>query len=66
MSKELVISENFTVEDIRKIRDYHYFRRIEIGEEAFDKEVKMVVAEFLKKYPNIKVVKSRPTEDDDN
>jgi hypothetical protein len=35
---ELKISKDFTLEDIRKIRDYAYYRRLEIGEEAYEEE----------------------------
>jgi hypothetical protein len=36
--KTLEISKDFTLEDIRKIRDYAYYRRLEVGDEAYEKE----------------------------
>jgi hypothetical protein len=36
--RTLEISKDFTLEDIRKIRDYAYYRQQEIGKEAYEKE----------------------------
>jgi hypothetical protein len=38
--RTLEISKDFTLEDIRKIRDYAYYRQQEIGAEAYEKEVR--------------------------
>jgi hypothetical protein len=38
--RTLEISKDFTLDDIRKIRDYSYYRRNEIGEEAHEKEAR--------------------------
>jgi hypothetical protein len=38
--RKLEISKDFTLEDIRKIRDYAYYRQIEIGDEAYEKEAR--------------------------
>jgi len=35
MIKKPKISKNFTVEDIHKIREYHYFLEKEIGTDEF-------------------------------
>ncbi|MDR2132567.1 MAG: hypothetical protein LBP30_04390 [Clostridiales Family XIII bacterium] len=37
--RSLEISKDFTLEDIRKIRDYAYYRRLEIGA-AYEKETR--------------------------
>ena len=37
--KELVVSPDFTMEDIRSIREYRAERRRLIGKEAFDAEI---------------------------
>lgn len=37
--KELVVSPDFTMEDIRNIRDWHAERRSLIGKEAFNAEI---------------------------
>jgi hypothetical protein len=34
----LELSKDFTLEDIRKIREYAYYRRLEIGDEAYEEE----------------------------
>jgi hypothetical protein len=36
----LKISKDYTLEDIRKIREYAYYRRIEIGDDAYEKEAR--------------------------
>ena len=36
--RTLEISKDFTLDDIRKIRDYAYYRQLEIGDEAYEKE----------------------------
>jgi hypothetical protein len=51
------ISENFTIEDIHKIREYNYYRRMEIGRDAYNKEIRERVDNILKDYPNIRRVK---------
>jgi hypothetical protein len=38
--RTLEISKDFTLEDIRKIRDYSYYRRLEIGDDAYEKEAR--------------------------
>ena len=38
--EELVISPDFTMEDIEKIREYHMKREQQIGREAFWEEIK--------------------------
>jgi hypothetical protein len=42
---KLEISKDFTLEDIRKICDYSYYRSIEIGAERYEKEAR---ADFQK------------------
>ncbi|MBQ7264364.1 MAG: hypothetical protein IJR14_11680 [Synergistaceae bacterium] len=37
--KELIVSPDFTMEDIRNIRDWHAERRSLIGKEAFNAEI---------------------------
>jgi hypothetical protein len=36
--RKLKISKDFTLEDIRKIRDYAYYRQQELGAEAYEKK----------------------------
>jgi hypothetical protein len=56
MTNELEISDDFTIEDIHKIRKYHYELRKEIGDVEYEKQVAVIVEEFLKDHPNAKVV----------
>ena len=51
------ISKDFTVEDIHKIREYHYLLRKEIGNEAYKKRMDEIIEDFSKNNPNIKVVR---------
>jgi hypothetical protein len=38
--RTLEITKDFTLEDIRRIRDYAYYRQQEIGAEAYEKEAR--------------------------
>ncbi|MDR1134734.1 MAG: hypothetical protein LBL49_00920 [Clostridiales Family XIII bacterium] len=51
---KLEISKDFTLEDIRRIRDYAYYRRLEIGNEAYDKEVHIGAVRVLSIINNLK------------
>jgi hypothetical protein len=54
---KLEISKDFTLEDIRKIRDYAYYRRLEIGNESYDKEVHTEAMRVLSIINNLKTNK---------
>lgn len=42
-----IISKNFTIEDIHKIREFHTEERNEIGKTEYNKRLNQKVAEFL-------------------
>jgi len=56
MNKPL-ISENFTVEDIHKIREWHYEQRITLGKEEYNKKLNKIVNEIIKDFPKVKIVR---------
>jgi hypothetical protein len=55
----LEISKDFTLEDIRKIRDYSYYRSLEIGDDAYAKEAR---EDFLRGLAILDRLKSRKVE----
>jgi hypothetical protein len=57
--RTLEISKDFTLDDIRKIRDYSYYRRNEIGEEAYEKETREDYQKGIAILNRIKIQKSK-------
>ena len=51
------ISKDFTLEDIRKLRDYAYYRHLEIGDEEYEKEAHQDYLKGLAIYNRIKAEK---------
>jgi hypothetical protein len=56
----LEISTDFTLEDIRKIRDYAYYRRLEIGNEAYEEEAHREAMSALAILNRLKAQKREP------
>jgi plasmid stabilization system protein ParE len=56
MKPKPTISENFTVEDIHKIREWHHELRKEMGVEKYATQLKRKVKKILADFPNAKVV----------
>ena len=50
------ISNNFTIEDIHKIREWHYEMQKEIGIEKYAKQLSEKVKNILADFPNAKLV----------
>lgn len=50
------ISNNFTVDDIHKIREWHYEQRKEVGAERYAKALSEKVKFILADFPKAKVV----------
>jgi len=50
------ISNNFTVDDIHKIREWHYEQRKEVGVEEYTKRLSEKVKSILVDFPKAKVV----------
>jgi hypothetical protein len=57
--RTLEISKDFTLDDIRKIRDYSYYRRNEIGEEAYEKEAREDYMKGIAILNRLKTLKSK-------
>ncbi|GHV40421.1 hypothetical protein FACS1894187_21350 [Synergistales bacterium] len=57
--RTLEISKDFTLDDIRKIRDYSYYRRNEIGNEAYEKEARDDYLKGMAMLNRIKCQKAR-------
>ena len=50
------ISKDFTIEDIHKIREWHYEQRKEIGMEEYVKKLSKKVKSILADFPKAKIV----------
>ena len=52
MKTKPIISKDFTIDDIHKIREWHYYQRKEMGTEAYaqllSQKVKSILADFPK------------------
>jgi hypothetical protein len=57
---KLEISKDFTLDDIRKIRDYAYYRRLEIGDEAYEEEAHREAMSALAILNRLKSQRSQP------
>ena len=56
-----LITNNFTIEDIHKIREWHYEQRIALGKEEYKKKLNKTVSEITKDFPKAKIIRiSRP------
>ena len=56
MNKPL-ISDKFTIEDIHKIREWHYNQRISNGKEEYNKKLNQTVNEIIKDFPKAKIIR---------
>jgi len=56
MMNKPVISNNFTVEDIHKIREWHYEQRKLHGKEEYNKKLNQTVTEIIKVFPKAKTI----------
>jgi len=56
MKTKPTISNDFTVEDIHKIREWHYEQRKEMGIEEYAKRLSTKVKSILADFPNAKIV----------
>jgi len=56
MKTKPTISNDFTVEDIHKIREWHYEQRKEMGIEEYAKRLSSKVKSILADFPNAKIV----------
>ena len=56
MKTKPTISNDFTVEDIHKIREWHYEQRKEMGIEEYAKKLSEKVKTILADFPKAKIV----------
>ena len=56
MKTKPIISKDFTVEDIHKIREWHYEQRKEMGIEEYAKRLSKKVKSILADFPKTKIV----------
>lgn len=52
MMNKPVISKDFTIEDIHKIREFNAARRARLGKHEYNKDLNRKIAEFLNIGPN--------------
>ena len=56
MKTKPIISKDFTVDDIHKIREWHYEQRKEMGIEEYTKRLSKKVKLILADFPKAKIV----------
>ena len=56
MKTKPTVSKNFTIDDIHKIREWHYEQRKEIGMEEYAKKLSSKVKSILEDFPMAKIV----------
>jgi plasmid stabilization system protein ParE len=56
MTTKPTISNDFTIDDIHKIREWHHEMRKEIGVEKYAKQLSKKVKSILADFPNAKIV----------
>ena len=56
MRTKPIVSKDFTIDDIHKIREWHYEQRKKIGAEEYAKKLSQRVKSILADFPNAKIV----------
>ena len=56
MKTKPTVSKDFTIDDIHKIREWHYEQRKEMGLEEYAKELSQKVKSILADFPKVKIV----------
>jgi plasmid stabilization system protein ParE len=56
MKTKPTVSKDFTIDDIHKIREWHYEQRKEMGIEEYTKKLSQKVKSILADFPKAKVV----------
>jgi len=56
MNSKPTISEDFTIDDIHKIREWHYEQRKEMGMEEYAKKLSQKVKSILANFPKAEIV----------
>jgi plasmid stabilization system protein ParE len=56
MKTKPTVSEDFTIDDIHKIREWHYEQRNDVGMEEYAKKLSQKVKSILADFPKAKIV----------
>ena len=56
MKTKPAVSKDFTIDDIHKIREWHYEQRKEMGMEKYSKKLSQKVKSILADFPKAKIV----------
>ena len=56
MKTKPTVSKDFTIDDIHKIREWHYEQRKEMGMEKYAKKLSHKVKSILADFPKAKIV----------
>ena len=56
MKTKPTVSKDFTIDDIHKIREWHYEQRKEMGMEEYTKKLSKKVKSILADFPKAKIV----------
>ena len=56
MKTKPAVSKDFTIDDIHKIREWHYEQRKEMGMEKYAKTLSLKVKSILADFPKAKIV----------
>ena len=56
MKTKPTVSKDFTIDDIHKIREWHYEQRKEIGMEKYAQKLSQKVKSILADFPKAKIV----------
>jgi len=56
MKTKPTVSKDFTIDDIHKIREWHYEQRKEMGMENYAKKLSQKVKSILADFPKAKIV----------
>ena len=56
MKTKPTISKDFTIDDIHKIREWHYYQRKEIGAKEYAQILSQKVSTIIADFPKAKIV----------
>ena len=56
MKTKPAVSKDFTIDDIHKIREWHYHQRKEMGTEEYAQKLSQKVKSILVDFPKAKIV----------
>ena len=56
MTTKPIISKDFTIDDIHKIREWHYYQRKAMGVEEYSQKLSQKVKLILENFPKAKII----------